>query len=117
MYVQLVNFVAFMFDGKNTKILIILLAGVISITSACKSSEKTTKQIREAEKAEMQAQREAQAEYELAVKRHQDIQSKQTTESAKLLKKQQRKINRSKKRSLWDRIFNNKCDSPVDSGS
>jgi hypothetical protein len=42
------------------------------------------------------------------------MQSKQTKESAKLLKKQQKKINKSKKRSFWDRLFNNKCDRPVD---
>ena len=106
-----------MINGKNMKFLIVILIGVISMTSACKSSQKASKQIREAENAEMQAQREAEAEYSLAKKRHQDIQSKQSKESTKLLKKQQRKINRSHKRSLWDRIFNNKCDSPVDTGS
>ena len=104
--------------GKNTKFIILLIVGLIILATACKSSEKTSKQVQEAENAEMQAQREAQAEYELAVKRHQKIQSNQTKESAKLLKKEQKKINRSKKRSLWDRLFRNKCDnSPVSPGS
>ena len=100
-----------MINGKNTKFLILILFSIMSMTFSCKSSQKVSKEVKEAENAEMQAQREAEAEYSLAVKRHQDIQSKQTKESAKLLKKQQRKINKSKKRSLWDRLFHNKCDT------
>jgi len=100
-----------MISGKNTKFLILIIIGIMSVTSSCKSSQNVSKEIQEAQNAELQAQKEAEAEYQLAVKRHQDIQSKQTNESAKLLKKQQRKINRSRKRSWWDRLFNNKCDT------
>lgn len=103
--------------GKNTKILILLLVGLISFASGCKTKDETSKLVKESENAEMQAQREAEAEYQLAIKRHNDMQSQQTKESAKLLKKQQKKINKSKKRSFWDRLFNNNCDSPVDGGS
>ena len=106
-----------MIARKNTKILVAILFGIMSITSACKSGEKMPKDAIEYEKAELQAEKEAEDEYRAAIKHHQDIQSKQTKESAKLMKKQQKQINKSKKRSLWDRLFNNKCDKPVDGAS
>lgn len=89
---------------------------MLTIMPACRTGEKVSSEVKQAEKAELQAQKEAEKEYELAVKHHQKIQSEQSRKSMKELKKQQRKLNKSKRRSLWDRIFNNKCDKPVDSG-
>lgn len=89
----------------------------MSMIFSCKSGEKMPKEAIEYEKAELLAEKEAENEYQMALKHHREIQSKQTKQSAKLLKKQQKRINKSKKRSLWDRLFNNKCDKPVDSGS
>lgn len=99
---------------KNTKILIALMVGSLTLNSACKTNQVVSDAAKEYDKAELLAEKEAQEEYLMAVKYHQEMQSKQTKESAKLLKKQQKKINKSKKRSLWDRLFNNKCSSPVD---
>jgi hypothetical protein len=106
-----------MIARKNTKILVAILFGIMSITLACKSGEKMPKEAIEYEKAELQAEKEAEDEYRAAIKHHLEIQSKQTKENAKLLKKQQKQVNKSKKRSLWDRLFNNKCDKPVDGAS
>jgi biopolymer transport protein ExbD len=99
---------------KNTKIIIVLLLGMMALTPACKTSEKVPKEEKQAEKAERQQQKEDEKQYELAVKHHHEIQSDQTKKSMRALKKQQRKLNRSKKRSVWDQLFNNKCDKPVD---
>ena len=106
-----------MMNCKNTKFLFVILIGVMSLTSACKTGEKIPKEAKEYENAELQAEKQAEDEYQMAIKHHQQIQSKRTKESAKMLKKQQRKINKSKSRSWWDRLFNNKCDRPVDVGS
>jgi hypothetical protein len=99
---------------KNTKFIIVLLIALLSLNSACKSNQKVSDAAKEYEKAELLAEKETEDEYLRAIKYHQAMQSKQTKESAKLLKKQQKKINKSKKRSFWDRLFNNKCDRPVD---
>lgn len=107
-----------MIIGKNTKFLIVLLIGFMSITSACKTSENIPEEAQEAHNAELQAQKEAEQEYELALKHHYEIQSKQTKEGTKLLKKRQKKVNKSKKRSFWDRLFNNNCsNAPVTADS
>lgn len=99
---------------KNTKILVVLLFGIMSLSPACKTKENIPEDAQEAQNAELLAQKEAEKEYQLAVKRHQDMQSKQTIEGAKRLKKRQLKNNKSRQRSWWDRLFNNKCDKPVD---
>lgn len=99
-----------MFGRKNTKILLCILLLLFILTApACKTGEKVPKEMKEEQKAEMEAEKAAEMEYQEALKHHQSIQSKKTRESAKLLKKEQKKINHSKKRSLWDRLFNNKC--------
>jgi len=102
------------YKGINSKLIVVLLLGILTITPACKTSEKIPNEAKQAENADLQAQKDAEKEYELAVKHHYKMQSIQTKKSMKELKKQQRKLNRSKKRSLWDQIFNNNCDKPVD---
>lgn len=101
---------------KNTKIILVMLLSLLILAASCRTTEKVPKEVKEAEKAEKQAQKEAEKEYKLAVKHHHEIQSDQTKKSMRELKKRQRKLNRSKKRSLWDQIFKNNCDKPVDSG-
>lgn len=96
-------------DGKNTKFLIVLIFSLFLAMSGCRSSEKVPKEVREAEKAEMQMDKEAQKEYELAVKNHKKMQSDQSKIIMRDQKKASKKFNKSKKRSLWDRIFNKNC--------
>lgn len=80
--------------------------------SACKTSEKVPKEVKEAEKAEMQMDKEAQKEYELAVKNHNKMQSQQSKQIMKDMKRAGRKQNKSKQRSFWQRLFNRK-DCPT----
>lgn len=96
-------------DGKNTKFLIVLIFSLFLAMSGCRSSEKVPKEVREAEKAELQMDKEAQKEYELAVKNHKKMQSDQSKKIMRDQKKASKKFNKSKKRSLWDRIFNKNC--------
>jgi len=105
-----------MIKSKNTKFLFVVLLFFLALSPSCKTSEKVPKEVKEAEKAELQAQKEAEKEYKLAVKHHNAIQSDRAKQNTKDLKKQQRKLNRSKKRSLWDQIFKNKCDKLEDPG-
>jgi hypothetical protein len=95
--------------GKNTKFLAVLIISLVFAMSGCKTSEKVPKEVREAEKAEMQMDKEAQKEYELAVKNHKKMQSDQSKKIMRDQKKASKKFNKSKKRSLWDRIFNKNC--------
>jgi hypothetical protein len=57
----------------------------------------------------MKMDKEAQKEYELAVKNHKKMQSDQSKKIMKDQKKASKKFNKSKKRSLWDRLFNKDC--------
>ena len=96
--------------GKNTKFHIVLLLGIVISFSACKSGSKVPKEVRQAEKAELAMQKEADKEYEKQVKRHYKMQSKQSKQIMKEMKHSGRKTNNSKQRSFWDRLFNNDCN-------
>jgi len=87
---------------------LLLVVGAFLI-SGCKSKSKVPKQVREAEKAEAAEQKQANLEYENAVKHHNKIQSPQTKKEMKEMKKRQKKLNKVHKRSLWDRLFNPGC--------
>jgi len=91
------------------KTFIVLLLVVSLFSVGCKNTEKVPKQVKEAENAQAAEQKQAELEYKQAVKHHNDIQSDQTKQSMKALKKQQRKLNKIHKRSLWDRLFNPGC--------
>ena len=95
--------------SKNTKFLIVLIFSLFLAFSGCKSSQKVPKKVKEAEKAEMQLDEEAQKEYEFAVKNHNKMQSDQSKKIMKDQKKASKKFNKTKKRSFWDRIFNKNC--------
>ena len=82
---------------------------MILLFNSCKSSEKVSKEVKDAEKLELQQDKEANKEYEAAVKHHQKIQSKQSKKIIKDMKKSAAKTNKFQQRSLWDRLFNNKC--------
>ncbi|NOX84533.1 MAG: hypothetical protein GXO86_00980 [Chlorobi bacterium] len=86
---------------------ILLLVASLTMTG-CKS-KKVPKEVRTAEKAQAAEQKEAELEYKQAVKHHRDIQSEQTKQDMKALKKQQKKLNRIHRRSLWDRLFRPGC--------
>lgn len=98
--------------GKNTKFLIALFLSLVLAFSGCKTSEKVPKEVKEAEKAELEMQKEAEKEYLLAVKEHNKMQSDQSKKIMKDQKKASGKLNKSKKRSFWQRLFNRK-DCPT----
>ena len=97
--------------GKSTNILFIVMITLVisSSTIGCKSGEKVSKEVRETEKAEAQIQKEADKEYEQALKRHYKMQSRQSKQIIKDAKKQGKSANRAQQRSLWDRMFNKSC--------
>lgn len=96
-------------DGKNTKFLIVLIFSLFLALSGCKSSQKVPKEVKQAEKAEMEMENEIQKEYEFAIKNHNKMQSAQSKKIMKDQKKATKRFNKTKKRSLWDRIFNKNC--------
>jgi Sec-independent protein translocase protein TatA len=105
-----------MIKNRNTGLIFALLFGIASLTMSCRSSEKMPKEVRTAQKAEIKEEKELEKEYKQLVKRHLRSQSNNTRKSMRELKREHRRLNRTKKRSLWDRIFKNKCDNkPLDS--
>lgn len=91
------------------KTLFVLLLVASLLTAGCKSTEKVPKQAKDTEKAQAAEQKQAGLEYRDAVKHQKEIQSDQTKQSMKELKKQQRKLDKIHKRSLWDRLFRSGC--------
>lgn len=94
---------------KNTKILIVLTLSLFLAFSGCRSSQRTSKKVKEAENAEMAMQKESDKEYNDAINQHNKMQSKNSKQTMKDQKKLAKKYNKSQKRSLWDRTFNNSC--------
>lgn len=97
---------------KNTKFLIMLVLSTFLAFSGCKSNQRVSKEVRQTEKAEVRLQKEADKEYEAAVKRHNKMQSKQSKQIMKDMKRAGKKSNKGKQRSFWDRLFN-KNDCPT----
>ena len=95
--------------GKNTKFLIVLIFSMFFVFTGCKSGKKVSKEVKQAENAELQMQVDAEKEYEAAVKRHNKMQSEQSKQIMKDMKRAGRKTNNNKQRSFWDRLFNNDC--------
>ena len=100
------------FSYKNTKFLLVLFLSLFIVCSSCKSSQKTSKEVRQTEKDEAKLQKEADKEYQDAVKQHNKMQSKQSKQIMKDMKHAGRRQNKSKQRSFWDRLFNRK-DCPT----
>jgi Flp pilus assembly protein TadB len=91
---------------------IIIIALTMAVNPSCKSTEKVSKEVKEAEKIQEAQNKEAQKEYEKAVKEHRKKQSDYAKELMKRMKKQQKKNNIVRKRSWWDRIFKRNCNKP-----
>ena len=77
--------------------------------NGCKSNEKVSKEVRDAEKMELQMDKEADKEYKAAVKQHHKSQSKQSKKIMKDMEKSSKKTNNFQKRSFWDRLFRRNC--------
>lgn len=94
---------------KNIKIpraiLVIVLLLAISAGLSCRGSKGP----RNAYKSQKIAVKESNKEHEEMLKTHYDRQSDATRQMMKDMKKENKRIKKSKKRSLWDRLFNNKC--------
>jgi hypothetical protein len=94
---------------KNIKILRVLLIFAlclsICITPACRGSKGP----RKAYKTQKEAVKLSNKEHEDKIKSHYERQSESSKQLMKDMKKQNKKIKKSKKRSFWDRLFNNKC--------
>ena len=97
------------FSAKNIKILrailVIVLLLAISVGPSCRGSKGP----RNAYKSQKNAVKESHKEHEEMLKTHYDRQSEVTKQMMKDMKKENKRIKKSKKRSLWDRLFNNKC--------
>ncbi len=94
-----------------------LLLLVVSVAfSGCRTSEVSREQVQELEKVDNQSQKAYRKEYEDAVKNHQKMQSDNTRELTKQRKKQQKQYNKSRERSLWDRMFKRKCKTNYGNG-
>lgn len=93
-----------------------MLIFLISITSlGCRTSEVSKEQVK-MEKATNKEQEAYQKEYEAAVKKHHKMQSDQTREMMKQSKRSQKKYNKDKERSFWDRLFRKKCSTEYGNG-
>ena len=92
---------------------IIIFAIILSSSPSCVTGEKVSQEVKEAEKVQQQQEKEAKAEYEEAVKKHRKEQSNYAKHLMKDMKKQQKKNNLSRKRSLWDRLFNRNCPTGI----
>lgn len=94
---------------KNIKILRVLLIVAlwlsICTTPACRGSKGP----RNAYKMQKEAVKLSNKEHDEKIKTHYERQSESSKQLMKDMKKQNKKIKKSKKRSLWDRLFNNKC--------
>jgi 3-hydroxy-3-methylglutaryl CoA synthase len=96
--------------GKNTNIFIgIIIVLMISFGSGCKSNQKVSSQVRDAEKAEEQMRKEEEKEYARARKQHYKMQSKQSKQIMKDGKMMSNAANKAQQRSFWDRLFNKDC--------
>ena len=95
--------------GKNTKFLIVLILGLVITFGSCKSGRRASKEVRDAENAELAMMKEAEKEYQKMVKDHYKMQSKQSKQIMKDMKRTGKTTNKNKQRSLWDRLFNNDC--------
>ncbi len=95
------------------KIITILFFAIFLVLSpSCKTNEKVSKDVKQAEKTQEEQNKESQKEYENAVKEHRKKQSDYAKQLMKDMKKQQRKNNLVRKRSLWDQIFRRNCTKP-----
>jgi Flp pilus assembly protein TadB len=95
--------------GCHRLIVMLLLAGSMLMCESCIFGRRESKQVRQADKAVDQMSKENQAEFNKALQHHMDSQSEQTKKQMKKMKRLQKKQNKVRKRSLWDRIFRNKC--------
>lgn len=94
---------------KNRKLLVALLIAISSLsiytTTGCRSSHGQ----RSAYKSQKEAVKENNKEHEDMLKSHYERQSDYSKQLMKDMEKENKKIKKSQKRSLWDRLFNNKC--------
>ena len=97
------------FFCKYKQLLLVVLFSLLLLFNGCKSNEKVSKEVRDAEKMELQMDKEADKEYEAAFKQHNKNQSKQSKKIMKDMKKSAAKTNNSQKRSFWDRLFRRNC--------
>ncbi len=92
----------------------VLTCLTVTLLPACHTQKplenktKLTKEEKMVNKLESKEKKKQMAEYKAAVKAHRENQSEATKKMMKADKKQQRKNNRIHRRSLWDRLFNNR---------
>ncbi len=94
---------------KNRKLLsvliFVLLLLFMSTTSGCRGSKGQ----RNAYKYQKHAVKNNNKENEDVLKSHYDKQSDSSKQLMKDMEKENKKIKKNQKRSLWDRLFNKKC--------
>ena len=88
---------------------VIVIAFLLAASPSCKTTEKLSPEVKEAEKALEDEEKQMKKEYEAAVKTHRDQQSDYAKKLMKDMKKQRKKNNKIRERSIWDRIFRRNC--------
>lgn len=89
--------------------MVVLISGNLLMSEGCIFGRRESREVRQADKATDKMVKENQAEFEKAYKRHMESQSELTKKQMKEMKKQQKRANKLHQRSLWDRLFRNKC--------
>jgi predicted nuclease with TOPRIM domain len=95
--------------GKNRKLLGVLFMAIFLLSICAISGCRGSKGQRSAYKAQKEAVKEDRKEHEEILKSNYDRQSDYSKQMMRDIKKENKRIKKSKKRSLWDRLFNNKC--------
>jgi len=97
------------FFAKNIKILRVIIVVALWFSIFAAPACRGSKGPRNAYKYQKTAVKESNKEHEEMQKFHYERQSDMTRQMMKDMKKENKRIKKSKKRSLWDRLFNNKC--------
>ncbi|MEE4258815.1 MAG: hypothetical protein V2I62_03585 [Bacteroidales bacterium] len=97
------------FFAKNIKILRVVLVVALWLSIFTAPACRGSKGPRNAYKSQKVAIKESNKEHEEVLKSHYERQSDVTKQMMKDMKKENKRIKKSHKRSLWDRLFNNKC--------
>ncbi len=85
--------------------LVLFSAGIVFSSTGCRGSKGQ----RRAYKMQKQSLKEGSKQQEDLVKAHYDIQSDNTKQMMKEMEKENKKLKKNKKRSLWDRLFRKRC--------
>lgn len=94
---------------KNIKFFRVVIVVVLWFTLCAVPACRGTKGTRTAYKSQKEAVKQNNKDHDEMLKSHYERQSDVTKQMMKDMKRENKKIKRSKKRSLWDRLFRKNC--------